>query len=189
MSLVTLVVAAEERIDQTHSWIWPEGYEIFFGGLASVIVFGLLFWKVGPIVVKAMRARTQRVQDELDASKRDEDEAVAEAARIRQAKGDIESERSRLLAEADERAEALLADGRSRLEAEVADLDTKATADIESARGRSSDELRGEIAGFAATTAERVVQDSLDDATHQRLIEDFIADVGRTGVAAAGASS
>jgi F-type H+-transporting ATPase subunit b len=188
MSFIALVVAAEEHVDQTHSWILPEGYEIWFGGIASVIVFGLLFWKVGPVARKAMAARTQRVQDDLDASKRDEEEAVAEAARIRQAKGDIESERARLLAEADERAAALLSDGRSRLEDEVADLDAKATADIESASGRSADELRGEIAGFAAATAERVVQSSLDGETQQRLIEDFIANVGRTGTAA-GATS
>jgi F-type H+-transporting ATPase subunit b len=186
--MIALLLAAEERIDQTHNSILPEGYEIWFAGSASIIVFALLFWKLGPVVKKAMHARTQRIQDELDASAKDESDAVAEAARIRQAKGDIESERARLLAEADERAEALLADGRARLEREVSDLEAKATADIAAAGSRSSDELRGEIVGLAATTAERVVVESLDDATHQRLIEDFIANVGRTG-ATAGAGS
>ena len=170
----------EEHIDRTHSWIWPEGYEIWFGGIASVIIFGLLYWKAGPLVKKAMAARTKRVQNELDAAKKDEDDAVAEAARIRQAKGDIESERTRMLAEADARAGALLTDGRERLDREVDDLETKATADIASAGSRSADELRGEIARLAASAAERVVESSLDEATQQRLIEDFIATVGAT---------
>ena len=40
------------------------------------------------------------------------------------------------------------------------------------------DEMRGEIARLAALTAERVVAGTLDDETQQRLIEDFIANVG-----------
>jgi F-type H+-transporting ATPase subunit b len=181
-----LVAAADEdhaphRIDQTPSKFWPEGYEIWFGGIASVAIFALLFWKAGPLVKKAMAARTARVQDELDAARVAEEEATAEAARIRQAKGDIESERARVLAEADERAEALLADGRARLDREVADLEAKAIADIASAGGRVSDELRGEIARLVAATSEQVVQSSLDDSTQQRLIEEFIANVGLTG--------
>ena len=173
----------EERIDQTPSKFWPEGYEIAFGGIASVAIFAVLFWKVGPIVKKAMAKRTSRVQDELDAAQQDEDNAVAEAARIRQAKGDIEAERARILAEADNRATALLAEGRARLEREVAELDAKAEADIASAGSRSVDELRAEIARLSAAAADRVVAESLDDATQQRLIEEFIANVGLTGAA------
>ena len=183
-----IMLAAEEHIDQTHSPIFPEGYEIWAAGSASIIVFGLLFWKVGPLVKKAMAARTQKIQDQLDSSKQAETDATAEAARIRQAKGDIESERARLLAEADQRAEALLADGRARLEREVAELDVKATADIAAAASRSSDELRSDIAGHASATLQRVVTETLDAATQQRLIEEFIADVGRTGVAAGAGS-
>ena len=183
-----IMVAAEEHIDQTHSPIFPEGYEIWAAGSASIIVFALLFWKVGPLVKKAMAARTQKIQDQLDSSKQAETDATAEAARIRQAKGDIESERARLLAEADQRAEALLVDGRARLEREVAELDVKATADIAAAASRSSDELRSDIAGHASATLQRVVTETLDAATQQRLIEEFIADVGRTGVAAGAGS-
>lgn len=170
----------EEHIDRTHHWLWPEGYEILFGGIASVLIFGLLFWKAGPFVKKGLAARTARIQDELDASAQAEADAIAEAERIRQAKGDIESERTRLLAEADERAAALLDDGRARLEREIEELEAKAVADIAAAGSRSSDALRAEIATLAGTAAERVVVESLDDDTQQRLLEDFIANVGAT---------
>jgi len=120
------------------------------------------------------------VQAELDAAQQAEDDATAEAARIRSAKGDIESERARLLAEADQRAEALLNDGRARLEREIEELEAKSIADIASASSRSADEMRSEIARFAAAAAERVVESSLDEATQLRLIEDFIANVGAT---------
>jgi F-type H+-transporting ATPase subunit b len=191
ISAIQLYVAAaegsEEHIDRTHHWLWPEGYEILFGGIASVIIFTLLFWKGSPLVKKALAQRTARIQADLDAAEQDDEEAVAEAARIRQAKGDIETERARLLAEADDRAAALLADGRARLDAEVTELEAKADADIVLLGSRTVDEMRAEIARLSALAAERLVEDSLDDATQQRLIEEFIAEVGATTPADHGA--
>jgi F-type H+-transporting ATPase subunit b len=182
LGAVQLFVAAaeetEEHIDQTHHWLWPEGYEILWGGIASVLIFAALFWKGSPLVKKALAKRTAGVQADLDAASQDEQEAVAEAARIRQAKGDIEAERARLLAEADARAAALLADGRARLDAELAELQAKTDADIALLGSRTVDELRAEIARLSATAAERVVTESLDESTQQRLIEEFIAEVG-----------
>jgi F-type H+-transporting ATPase subunit b len=178
--LVTGAEEGEEHIDRTHHWLWPEGYEILFGGIASVIIFALLFWKGSPLVKQALAKRTARFQADLDAAKQDDEEAVAEAARIRQAKGDIESERARMLAEADERATALLADGRARLDTEVAELEAKANADIVLLGSRTVDEMRAEIVRLSALAAERIVSESLDDATQQRLIEEFIAKVGAT---------
>ena len=143
-----------------------------------MIIIGLLVWKAGPLAKKAFADRTAKVQAELDEAAKAEADADAEATRIRQALGDIETERRRILAEADAQAAALLADGRARLDAEIAELEAKADADIAAAAGRVSDELRNEIARLAASAADRVVERSLDDDTQQRLIEDFIARVG-----------
>jgi F-type H+-transporting ATPase subunit b len=125
-----LVAAAEEHIDRTHSWIWPEGYELYFGGAAAITIFGLLGWKVLPIAQKALNDRTARIQAQLDEAEESKAKAVQEAEEIRRAKGDIEAERARILAEADEQAAALVAEGRERLEREVADLEAKTSADI-----------------------------------------------------------
>ncbi len=181
MSLHMVLLAAEEAghdVSQTPSWIWPEGYEIAFGGLASIIVFGLLFWKAGPLVKKGMQARTDRIQKELDGAAAALSSASAEAANIRQAKGDIESERSRLLADAEMDAAQVLREGRTRLDVEVTEVEAKAADDLAQMGSRSSDELRGEIARLSAEAADRLVVDQLDSATHNDLIESFIAKVG-----------
>lgn len=162
----------------THSWIWPERAELIYGIAASLIIFALLVKFAGPAMKKGMAARTARIQKELDDAAGDKASAATEAADIRQAKGDIGAERERLLAEAAAQAEAMLADGRSRLETEVAEMKARAIADIETAKGRSADELRGEIARLSASAAERAVAESIDDATHQDLIEAFIQKVG-----------
>ena len=129
-----LLPGAEHGIDDkgytSHHWLWPEQAELIYGTLASVIIIGLLVWKAGPFAKKAFNDRTAKVQGELDDSAKAQTDAEAEAARIRQALGDIEGERTRLLAEADAQAEALVADGRTRLAAEIADIEAKADADI-----------------------------------------------------------
>jgi F-type H+-transporting ATPase subunit b len=171
-------LAAEEVVDESHSWILPHGYELLFGTIASILIFALLWWKAGPFVVKAMRGRTERIQGELDNAAAELAAAETEAATIRQAVGDIGAERARLLAEADVHAEALLTDGRARLEAEIADLHAKADADIVALANRGGDELRSEIGHVASAAADRVVEQTVDAETQQRLIEDFITRVG-----------
>jgi F-type H+-transporting ATPase subunit b len=158
--------------------ILPPWKELVPGSLASIIVFGLLYWKAGPIIKKSFADRTAGIQKQLDDAAAAKTAAEAEATRIRQAQGDIDAERARLYAEADAQAEALLADGRARLATEIAELEARAEADIASAAGRSSDELRGEIAKYSGTAVDAIVRDTLDDAAQQELIENFIARVG-----------
>jgi F-type H+-transporting ATPase subunit b len=165
--------------------IFPPWKELIPGSLASIIVFSLLYWKAGPIIRKSFRDRTEGIQKQLDDSAAAKTAAEAEAIRIREARGDIEAERSRLYAEADAQAEALLADGRARLAAEIAELEARAEADIASAAGRGTDELRTEISKHSAVAVDAIVRDTLDDAAQQELIEGFIARVG----ASTGASS
>jgi F-type H+-transporting ATPase subunit b len=158
--------------------IFPERQEIIYGGLASIIVLGLIWWKGWPLAKKAMAARTQRIQDQLDGAQAAKEAADAEAAGIRQALGDIDAERARLVAEAEEQSDALLVEGRARIEEEIAELEARADADIEAAKARSFDELRAEIARYAAATADRVVEQMLDEAIQQELIEAYISEVG-----------
>lgn len=162
--------------------ILPPWKELIPGSLASIIVFTLLFKFAGPIVKKSFADRTARIQKELDDSAAARVAAESEAMRIREAQGDIEAERTRLYAEADAQAQALLADGRVRLEAEMAELEARAESDIAAAAGRSTDELRSEIARYSGDAVDRIVSDTLDDAAQQDLIEGFIARVG-AGVA------
>lgn len=181
--LVAGVLAADEipfddKGYTTVDPIFPPYKELIPGTLASLIVFGMLWKFAWPSIKKSFNDRTARIQADLDGSAQAKVDADAEAARIRQAKGDIESERAQLRAEAEAQAAALLADGRVRLTAEIAELEARADAEIAAAASRSSDELRAEIARHAGVAIDAVVSDSLDAATHEQLIEHFISRVG-----------
>lgn len=177
MRLIEILIAAED-VTQTHHALLPEGYELLFGIPASLLVFGLLFKFAGPAIKKGMAARTAKIQGELDAGEAARAAAEAEAASIRKAKGDIAGERRRILSEADAQAEAMLAEGRARIATELAEVEAKALADIATAQTRVSDELRAEIARLSSAAVDQVVTGSLDAATHQELIENFIQRVG-----------
>ena len=175
MSLIAILAADPA---QTHSWLLPENAEIIYGGIASVLIIGALVKFAGPTAKKSLAARTERIQKELDASAADLASAQADAAGIRTALGDIDAERSRLLADAKAQADSILAEGRSRLTAEVADLEAKADSDIAAAASRGSDELRAEIARVSASAIDSVVPSVLDATAQQNLVENFISKVG-----------
>ncbi len=162
--------------------ILPPWKELIPGSIASIIVFTLLYKFAGPIIKKSFADRTAGIQKQLDDSAAAKVAAESEAARIREAQGDIDAERARLFAEADAQAEALLADGRVRLDAEMVELEARADHDIDAAAGRGTDELRAEIARYSGDAVDRIVEGTLDDAAQQDLIEGFIARVG-AGVA------
>ena len=178
MNLVVTSLFAVEDPSQTHHWLLPETAEIVYGGIASCIIFFGLYKFGWPMIVKSMNARTARIQKELDGAADARSKSETDAAGIRTALGDIESERRKILAEADAQATAIISDGRARLLKEVADLEVKASADLAAARGRSGEELRGEIARLSSAAISSAVVASLNERAQQELIESFIKGVG-----------
>lgn len=152
--------------------------EVIIGGLATLIVFVMLYKLAWPAIANGMKARTERIQSELDSSSAARAQAERDAAEIRTSLGDVDGERTRLFAEADAQGTTLLDDGRVRLTQEVEELEAKADADIAAAAGRGADDLRADIARYANQAIESSVTSSLDDATQQELIESFISRVG-----------
>lgn len=164
----------------------PPIKEIFIGGLASVIVFAALWKYAWPAMSTWLHNRTERIQGDLDAAATATTDAERSASEIRAALGDIDGERQRLFAEAEQQAETILSEGRARLDAEIAELHALADADIASAASRGGDELRAEIGRHAAVSIDGVVAQTLDDAAQQELIESFIQ---RVGASSAGATT
>ncbi len=99
-------------------------------------------------------------------------------ARVRQNLADVEQERARILAEAVDAADRIRIEGVARNDVEVTELETRAEADIEALRARAGTELQAQVATWVGEATNRIVTSQLDDATLERLVEDFIAKVG-----------
>jgi F-type H+-transporting ATPase subunit b len=171
--------AAEEGTEfhAENTWL-PETSEIIWGSLAFFIVLAILIKFAAKPIAKSLRDRTARIANEIETAAKAREDAEAEITRVRQNLADVDTERTRILATATETAARMRVEGIARNDAEVAELEARAEADIELLRGRASTELQAQVATWSSEATERIVLASLDNATTQRLIEDYIAKVG-----------
>lgn len=164
-----------------NGWLLPGDInEVYWGSAAFAIVFGLFLWKGVPAIKRAMAQRTETIKADLAAA----DVAAQEAADRRAAQqktfANVDAEAAAIKAEGQSRAEALEADLRTRAEADIEATKVRARAEIEASRTQAMADLRAEVAARTAAAAEAVVGNSLDDATHSALIDQYIDQVGAT---------
>lgn len=152
--------------------------EVAWSGLASLIIFGLLYWKgAGP--AKAMlQARTQRIATEVEDAERVRNDAEGRLGDVNHRIANATDERQRILVEARQTAEALKQQIVARAEAEAEAIKTRAAADIESSKAQAIADLRAEVAELALGAAEAVVARNLDPGTQSELIDGYIEQVG-----------
>jgi F-type H+-transporting ATPase subunit b len=155
----------------------PETNEIIWGVVGFAVVFFFL-WKFGmPQIREAMTNRTEKIRGDIQAAETQRSEADQVLADYRAQLNDAKSEAGRIIEEARQAADQIKRDQESRLQTELAELRARAVADIDGAKTRAMDDLRGEVAALAIGAAETVVQRNLDPATQTQLVEDYINQV------------
>jgi F-type H+-transporting ATPase subunit b len=158
----------------------PETNEIIWGAFGFAVVFFFL-WKFGvPQAKKAMEARTERIRGDLDAAEANRTEAETVLAEYQRQLADARNESARIIEEARQTADAMKADLQARADADITEQRQRAAADIEAAKAQALTDLRSEVASLAIGAAEEVVGHSLDQATNEALVEDYINRVGAT---------
>jgi F-type H+-transporting ATPase subunit b len=146
---------------------------------AAFVVMAIILLKFGKQPFMDMLAnRQERIRTELDTVAQQRLSAEAERDRIKAALADSDAEAARILSEARAAAERLDVDTAARTEHELVQLRERATADLASTRRQAEADLSAELSRLSLGAAERVVRNSLDDATQQRLIDDYISQVG-----------
>jgi len=105
-------------------------------------------------------AEQEKHQKELEEAHRKAEEAIAQASRI------SEKEREKIVAEAQEEAHRIL---------------EQARAEIEYERRQAMIDLQEQAVELAIAAASKVIDKSLDEKEHRRLIEEFLAESGDLG--------
>lgn len=152
--------------------------EFYFGGLAFLIVFGLLAWKLFPVISKALGERGERIRAELAAAEQAQAAADAEVAALKAKLGNAAEDGRKLIEEARVQAEKLKADAMAKADADAGAVRARAQADIAGMRSQVSADVQAEVSARALEAAEKVALANLDDATHNQLIEQYIQQVG-----------
>ncbi len=145
-------------------------------GLLLIVLTKLLY---RPLLGK-MEERSQAIRKSLEEAQAARAEAQREreehAAKIRAAYTEAQAIRDAALKEAAEEQRRLLEAAR----AEAARLVDSAKAELEQDVRRATQALRQEVSGLAISVAERLIQRSLRDDDHRRIVEDAITRLGGT---------
>lgn len=178
--LQALVVAAEE-VAESPNPLLPEPVELVVGIVAFVVVFAVLVKFAFPPLTQMLRQRTDKIQGDLEKAEQARAEAEGRLVEYRQQLAGAREEANRIIEEARRTADQLRKDLQTKAEREAQGIVARAQEEIRAERDRALQELKQTVGEIAVELAGRVVGQSLDKGAHDRLIDDYIAQVARSG--------
>jgi F-type H+-transporting ATPase subunit b len=163
---------------QSPSVLKPDNSELVWGSISFVILL-VLFFKWGyPAVVKTMKAREDRIKDDLEQAEGAKSEAETVLSEYRAQLAEARAEAGRIIDEARQAADQVRRDLIARAEADAAEQRARAQEDIRLASERAMADLRNRVSELAIELAEKIVERNLDRDTQLALIENYINSVG-----------
>ncbi len=154
----------------------PSTVELVFGGIAFVVVFGVLGKILLPRIQKTLEERTDAIEGGLQRAEEAQAEAQQVLEQYRAQLAEARHEAARLRQEAQEQGAQIIAEMREQASAEARRLVEAAHTQIEADRQQAIQALKAEVGGLAVELASRVVGESLADEARQRRIVDRFLD-------------
>jgi len=183
--IASILAQAEEHPEEVSeaSRFYPEPGELIVGLIAFAVLFFFTWKWVLPKFKQVLEERREQIQGEMERAEAERQEAEKLLEEYRKQLAGAREEANTLIEEARATAEQMRRDLQAKAEEEAQATVARAQEEIRAERDRAFQELRAQIGSIAVELAERVVGESLDEDSHQRLIDEFIDE------AAAGASS
>jgi F-type H+-transporting ATPase subunit b len=181
MNFWLLAAETAEAAEETPNPLIPEPVELIVGALAFLIVLAILWRFAFPAMNRVLAERTEKIQGNLEKAEHARGEAEQELARYREQLAGARDEANRIIEEARKMADQLRRDLQAKAEQESAATVARAQEEIRAERDRVLQELRTQVGTIAVDLAGRVVGESLDKKTHERLIDEYIDEVAASG--------
>jgi len=145
----------------------------------TVIIFAILVVVLAkfafPPILGYAAAREKRIQDALDESKRQREEAERLLEQQRAELANARAEAQAIIAEGRQAAERIRQDLLNRARTEHEEMLTLARADIEAERARVIESMRREAVELALAAAGRLIEKRLDNEADRKLVSDFLS--------------
>jgi F-type H+-transporting ATPase subunit b len=161
--------------------LYPHAAELLVGALAFAIVFYFLWKWVIPRVNALLEERRQQIQGEIERAEATRGEADHLLTDYREQLAGARDEANRIIEEGRRTADQLRRDLQAKAEEEASATVARAQDEIRAERDRVFEDLRAQIGDIAVELAARVVNQSLDKKAHEKLIDDYIEQVGAGG--------
>jgi F-type H+-transporting ATPase subunit b len=159
----------------------PAPAELLVGFLAFLVLFYFTWKWLLPRFRQVLDERREQIQGQLERSEATRKEAEKLLEKYRQQLAQAREEANRIIDEARSTADALRRDLQTKAEEQAQATVARAQDEIRAERDRAFQELRAQVGAIAVELAGRVVGESLDRDAHQRLIDDYLDQVVRSG--------
>lgn len=179
MAAIRIGLLAAEASDKEN--LYPHASELVVGAVAFAIIFFFMWKWVIPRVNTLLEERRQKIQGELERAEETRSEADHILQEYRAQLAGAREEAGRIIEETRKTAEQLRKDMLGRAEEESQGIVARAQDEIRAERDRVFQELRSQIGEISVELAARIVGESLDEAAHQRLIDEYIDQVAGSG--------
>ncbi len=157
---------------------------MFWTLLIFVVLFFILKRFVFPVIIGAVQAREEALENAINAATRDREEAARLLAEHRAALDGLRSEGQKIIADARVAAERVRAELVEAAHTEQGRMLTVARQEIESEKKLAIAALRREAVDLAIAGASKVIEMNLDQTSNRQLVESFLASVTPAAVTA-----
>jgi F-type H+-transporting ATPase subunit b len=147
----------------------------------TLVIFAILFFVLAkfafPPILGYAAAREQRIQEAIDAARKDREESQRILEEQRQALAKAHSEAQSYIADAQKTAERVRKEILEKARTEQEELLVRAKREIEDERLRAVDSLRREAVDLAVAAASKLVEKRLDSQEDRRIVTEFLSHV------------
>lgn len=149
--------------------------------IGQTIAFAIFVWfcikYVWPPISSALHERQKKIADGLDAASRASRDLELAQEQVAQTLRESKEQASQILEQAHKRSTQMIEEAREQARAEGERLVAGARAEIDQEINRAKEELRAQVATLAIVGAERVLEASVDEKAHRKLLDKLAAEL------------
>lgn len=140
-----------------------------------LVALRFILWKP---LIEALGGRARHIESQVKEAEGINEEARDLKARYEEQMAQARSEAQRIIREAEAYAERVKGQLLKEAKEEAARVRKQAERDVAAEREKARMEVKRYLADLAVTTAAKVLEDSLDKPTHEKLMSEFVRKVG-----------
>ncbi|MGY4877663.1 F0F1 ATP synthase subunit B [Vreelandella aquamarina] len=149
--------------------------------IGQTIAFAIFVWfcikYVWPPISTALHERQKKIADGLDAASRASRDLELAQEQAAQTLRESKEQASQILEQANKRSAQIVEEAREHARTEGERIVAGARAEIEQETQRAKEQLREQVSHLAIIGAERVLESSVDEKAHRKLLDELAAEL------------
>ncbi|MGM0521199.1 MAG: F0F1 ATP synthase subunit B [Pseudomonadota bacterium] len=149
--------------------------------IGQTIAFAIFVWfcikYVWPPISTALHERQKKIADGLDAASRASRDLELAQEQAAQTLRESKEQASEILEQANKRSNQMIEEAREQARSEGERMIASARSEIDQEVQRAKEDLRAQVSHLAIVGAERVLESSVDEKTHRKLLDELAAEL------------